>query len=54
MAFNLFSAPCFATIGAMRRELHSTKKMLMAVAFQTGLAWVVAVLIYQIGTWIGG
>ena len=49
MVFNLFSAPCFGAIGAMRRELGSTKRMLQAVFFQTGIAWVLAVLIYQMG-----
>lgn len=50
MVFNLFSAPCFGAIGAMRRELGSTKKLLKAIAFQTGLAWVLATLVYQIGS----
>ncbi|NCA96739.1 MAG: ferrous iron transport protein B [Bacteroidia bacterium] len=51
MVFNLFSAPCFAAIGAMRRELGSTKAMVKAVFFQTGLAWILATLIGVIG-WI--
>ena len=34
----------------MRRELGSTKKLLKAIAFQTGLAWVLATLVYQIGS----
>jgi len=49
MVFNLFSAPCFGSIGAMNKELGSTKKMWQAVLFQTGIAWVLAVLVYQIG-----
>ncbi len=49
MVFNLFSAPCFGAIGAMKRELGSTKKLLKALAFQTGLAWVLATFVYQIG-----
>lgn len=49
MAFNLFSAPCFGAIAAMRKELGSTKEMLAAVLYQTGLAWTIAVLIFQIG-----
>ena len=49
MVFNLFSAPCFGAIGAMKRELGGTKKMLKAVAFQTVLAWLLAVIVYQIG-----
>lgn len=50
MVFNLFSAPCFGAIGAMRREFGSTKKMLKAIVFQTGLAWILASLIFNIGT----
>lgn len=51
MVFNLFSAPCFAAIGAMRKELGSTKAMFKAVFFQTGLAWILATFIGVIG-WI--
>ncbi len=50
MVFNLFSAPCFGAIGAMRRELGGTKKMLKAVAFQTVCAWILASIVYQIGS----
>ena len=53
MVFNLFSAPCFGAIGAMRRELGSTKKMLKAIAFQTLLAWILASLVFNIGTFVG-
>ena len=54
MVFNLFSAPCFGSIGAMRQELGTTKRMWMAVLFQTGLAWLLAVIIFQLGSLIGG
>ena len=54
MVFNLFSAPCFGAIGAMKRELGGTKKMLKAVAFQTIFAWILAILVYQIGSRIIG
>lgn len=50
MVFNLFSAPCFGAIGAMKRELGGTKRMLKAVAFQTVFAWILAVIVYQIGS----
>ncbi len=50
MVFNLFSAPCFGAIGAMRRELGGRRKLLKAVAFQTGLAWILATIVYQIGS----
>ena len=52
MVFNLFSAPCFGAIGAMRRELGSTKKMFKAILFQTILAWILASLVFNIGTFI--
>ncbi len=49
MVFNLFSAPCFGAIGAMRREFASNKQLWSAIAFQTGLAWVLASIIGIIG-----
>ncbi|HPM07843.1 MAG TPA: nucleoside recognition domain-containing protein, partial [Bacilli bacterium] len=49
MIFNLFSAPCFAAIGAMRKELGSTKGMFKAVFFQTGIAWLLATFVGVIG-----
>ena len=52
MIFNLFSAPCFGAIGAMRRELGTTRKMFKAILFQTGLAWILASLVFNIGTFI--
>lgn len=50
MVFNLFSAPCFGAIGAMRRELGGTKRVLKAIAFQTILAWGLGSLVYLIGS----
>jgi ferrous iron transport protein B len=49
VVFNLFSAPCFGAIGAMKKELGSTKKMMYAILLQTGLAWIIAVLVNLIG-----
>lgn len=49
MVFNLFSAPCFGAIGAMRQELGTNRRMLLAVLYQTGLAWVLAVIVFNIG-----
>ena len=54
VVFNLFSAPCFGAIAAMRKELGSTRKMLLAVLLQCIVAWVIAVLVYIIGTLIIG
>ena len=50
MVFNLFCAPCFGAIGAMERELGGTKKMIKAVLFQTIFAWILATIVYQIGS----
>lgn len=46
MVFNLFSAPCIASIGAMKAELNSTKKTIYAVLFQTGLAYILALIVF--------
>ena len=48
MIFTLFSAPCFGAIGAIRREIGSTKGMWKAILFETGLAWVLA---SAVGIW---
>ena len=46
--FNLFSAPCFGAIAAMKRELGSKKAMFKAILFQTTMAWIIAT---GIGMW---
>ncbi|MGI6781888.1 MAG: ferrous iron transport protein B [Acholeplasmataceae bacterium] len=53
MTFNLFSAPCFGAIGAMRDAFGSSKKMWLAVLLQTGFAWVLSALIFGVGSLIG-
>ncbi|NLB84861.1 MAG: ferrous iron transport protein B, partial [Acholeplasmataceae bacterium] len=53
MTFNLFSAPCFGAIGAMRDAFGSRKKMWYAVLLQTGFAWIISSLIFGIVTLIG-
>lgn len=50
MAFTLLAAPCFAAIGAMRREYGNWKWTFIAIGYQTGLAWIVGFLIFQIGS----
>ena len=50
LVFNLLCAPCFAAIGAIHREMRSNRWTLLAVGFQTGLAYCVALIIYQLGT----
>lgn len=49
LTFNLLCAPCFAAIGAIKREMNNVKWTVGAIAFQTGLAYVVSLIIYQIG-----
>ena len=48
IVFNLFSAPCFAAISAMKNELKSKKKTLFAVFYQIFLAWILSAIIYCI------
>ncbi len=52
LMFNLFTPPCFAAIGAMNSEIKDRKWMLGGIALQLGTGYVVAYLIYQIGTLI--
>lgn len=52
MVFNLLCAPCFAAMGAIKREMNNAKWFWFAIGYQTILAYVVSLCIYQIGTWI--
>lgn len=52
MAFNLFTPPCFAAIGAMNAELGSKKWTWFAVGLQFGIGYFVAIILYQLGTLI--
>lgn len=54
IAFNMLNAPCFAAIGAIRREMGSWKWMFITIGFQTGTAYLVALIINQVGSYIGG
>lgn len=54
LVFNLICAPCFAAIGAMKREMNSAKWTLFAVAYQTCFAYVLSLIIYQVGMAIQG
>ena len=54
LAFNLLCAPCFAAIGAIRREMNSAKWTAFAIAYQCVLAYAVALVIYQIGSAVTG
>ncbi len=50
LVFNLLCAPCFAAMGAIKREMNNTKWFWFAIGYQTLLAYVVSLCIYQIGT----
>ncbi|MBQ7433276.1 MAG: ferrous iron transporter B [Lachnospiraceae bacterium] len=50
LVFNLLCAPCFAAMGAIKREMNSHKWFWIAIGYQCLLAYVVALCIYQIGT----
>ena len=50
LVFNLLCAPCFAAMGAIKREMNNTKWFFTAIGYQTILGYLVALCIYQIGT----
>lgn len=52
IVFNLFSAPCLGAISAMRQELGSTKKTIVTVLFQIGVAWLISTIINVVGSLI--
>ncbi|ULQ60746.1 ferrous iron transport protein B [Brucepastera parasyntrophica] len=54
LVFNLLCAPCFAAIGAIRREMASGKWTWFAIGYQTVYAYVMAFLVYQFGSLITG
>ncbi|MCC5425191.1 ferrous iron transport protein B [Clostridium botulinum] len=54
LLFNLLCAPCFAAIGAIKREMGNKKWTWLAVGYQTGLAYGVAFTVYQLGSLFTG
>ena len=52
LVFNLLCAPCFAAMGAIKREMNNAKWFWFAIGYQCALAYVVSLCIYQIGTLI--
>jgi ferrous iron transport protein B len=54
MAFNLLCAPCFAAIGAIKREMGNWKWTFITLGFQTGTAYIVALVINQVGNYALG
>ena len=54
LVFNLLCAPCFAAMGAIKREMNNTRWFWTAIGYQCGLACVVSLCIYQLGTLFTG
>ena len=54
LVFNLLCAPCFAAMGAIKREMNNTRWFWTAIGYQCGLAYVVSLCIYQLGTLFTG
>ena len=54
LIFNLLCAPCFAAIGAIRREMNSAKWTWFAVGYQCGFAYAIALIVYQFGMLFAG
>lgn len=52
LVFNLLCAPCFAAMGAIKREMNNVKWFWFAIGYQTILAYMVSLCVFQIGTWI--
>ena len=54
MIFNLLCAPCFAAMGAIKREMNNAKWTLAAIGYMCGFAYVISLIVYQIGGLILG
>ena len=54
MIFNLLCAPCFAAMGAIKREMNNAKWTLAAIGYMCGFAYVMSLIVYQIGGLITG
>ncbi len=54
LVFNLLCAPCFAAMGAIKREMNNAKWFWFAIGYQTGLAYVVSLCIYQLSILFAG
>jgi ferrous iron transport protein B len=52
LTFTLLYTPCIAAVNAVRREMNSVRSAVAMVLYQTGVAWIVAFLVYRVGTLI--
>ena len=54
MIFNLLCAPCFAAMGAIRREMNNAKWTAGALGYMTAFAYAISLIVYQLGTLVAG
>lgn len=54
MVFNLLCAPCFAAMGAIKREMNNAKWFWIAIGYQCGFAYVCSLIVYQLGSLVNG
>lgn len=54
MIFNLLCAPCFAAIGAIKREMNSARWTWIAIGYMCGLAYIISFVVYQLGMMFAG
>ena len=54
MVFNLLCAPCFAAMGAIKREMNNTKWFWIAIGYQCGFAYICSLIVYQLGNLFNG
>ena len=54
LIFNLLCAPCFAAIGAIKREMNNAKWTWFAIGYQCGFAYIISLIVYQIGLVFAG
>ncbi|MBP5160234.1 MAG: ferrous iron transporter B [Lachnospiraceae bacterium] len=54
LVFNLLCAPCFAAIGAIRREMNSAKWTWFAIGYQCGFAYLISLIVFQLGSIFAG
>lgn len=54
LVFNLLCAPCFAAMGAIKREMNNAKWTWFAIGYQCVFAYAIALIVYQLGTLFGG
>ena len=54
LIFNLLCAPCFAAMGAIKREMNNAKWFWFAIGYECGFAYAVSLVVYQLGELFSG